>query len=246
MDFKQVARILRSKWRFVFIATLLLTSLAGAYSYLYAQPIYEASAKLILTNGQADETGLSYNQLMANGMLIQTYGEIVRTPRLMEKVVENHPELHATADELAALVTTKTTNNQIMSIVVQDGSYDWAAAVANAVAGVVLTEIPEIIKVNHLFLLDQAAAAPHPEPINTKPEIKTAIAFVLSVVFSAGIVLLRHYLDDRVRSAQELETRLGLRALAALPRVKRSEAYPLIRNVPEEKTGEKAFVTVST
>jgi capsular polysaccharide biosynthesis protein len=221
------------------------TSAAGVYSYELSRPIYEASAKLILTNEQIEAGLIDYNTLMANGMLIQTYGEIVKTPRLMSKVVEAHPELNMTQEQLMAAVSAKTSDNQIMSIVVRNASYARAAEIANDVAGVMVAEIPAIMKMNNVFLLDKAPALPDPEPVNLRPEIKTLIAFLLSWALGIGIALLRHYFDDRIRSARDVEATLGIETLASLPRLKRNEVYPLIGNSAEEKAGEQTQVVVS-
>jgi capsular polysaccharide biosynthesis protein len=245
MEFKQFIGIIKAKWWFIAAVALFLTSAVGVYSYGYTQPVYEASAKLMLTNEQVEGGVINYNTLMANSMLLQTYGDIARTPRLLDKVVHDHPELGMTLSDLIAAVGSRTSDNQIMSIVVRDPSYQRAANIANTVAGVMVKEIPAIMKMNNVFLLDKAPAVPHPVPVNLKPEIKTLIAFILSSMLGIGIVLLREYMDDRIRSARDIERTLGIEALAAMPRMKKVEAYPLIRAEPEDTTAEKAHIAVS-
>jgi capsular polysaccharide biosynthesis protein len=241
MELKQVIRLLKSRMRTIALAVLIGTGAAGAYSVFFIEPVYEASTELILTGGALGREA-DYNALLANGMLIDTYRDIVRTPRLMSKVVQAHPELNRTASDLLAVVISTTTNNQIMSIVVRDHSYEQARRIANAVSEIMVREIPVIMHMDNIALLNPAPEFGHPSPVKPSHTVNAAIGFIFSLLLSVGIVLLREHLRDDIRSAAEIETLTGLRVLVSFSRMKKSEAYPVIRSITEEKARERIDV----
>lgn len=247
MDFKQVLKILKAKALIIVAIVVALTSAVGAYSSLYSKPVYEASAKVILTNDNIEEGVIDYNALLANGMLMQTYADIIKTPRLMNLVAGAYPQFGMTGNELRSIVSIGTSDNQIMTISVRNDSYERAMDVANAVAAVMIAEIPKIMKMDNVLLLDKAPTLPNATPINLSLTMKIAITFVMSLLFSFGIVLLWEYLNDRIRTEEDVEEILGSKPLSVLPRVKKDEIFPVLQmEQASDKPGDRgAYVAVS-
>ncbi len=62
-------------------------------------------------------------------------------------------------------------------------------------------------------------AIPPDQPISPRRLTTVLIALMLSTLFGAGLALFLEYLDDSIRSAEEIENMLGLPALAAIPTI---------------------------
>ncbi len=247
MDLKQVIYVVKSRIWFISIFVLLGMSVSGAASMYLIKPVYEASATLILTRSDEEAASrlVDYNTLLANGMLLETYRDIVKMPGFMEKVLTAHPELNTTAKKLVSMVQVSSSNNQILSIVVRDATYERAAQIANAVSGFLVQEIPKIMKINNVSQLDNAVVQQDPSPVKPSLVVNVALGFIAGFLAAMTIVLLQEYLDDTMKSEQAVEEALGLPVLAIVPKLKKDELLPQLRFTAEEKVGDRAYVAVN-
>jgi capsular polysaccharide biosynthesis protein len=196
----------------------------GIYSYYLITPQYEASAKLIVNQYKDSSSllsGIDVGSINSTIGLIKTYKEIIKTPRLMKIVVREYPGLDVTYGELIGKVSVSSVNEtQVMSISVRDNSYEKAANIANAVAIVFQKSIPGLMKVDNVSVLDKADPKEARGPIAPNPKLNIAVAFMLSLMVGVGISFLLDYLDDTVKTEEDVETLLGLPVLTSIPRFK--------------------------
>ncbi|MGF7046859.1 capsular polysaccharide biosynthesis protein [Paenibacillus sp. DS2015] len=244
MELKQYWLIV--KRRLLLIALIISVSCLsiGIYSYYFITPQYDASAKLIV-NQYKDSSSLipsiDVGSINSTIGLIKTYKEIIKTPRLMKIVVKEYPELGVSYGELISKVNVSSVNEtQVMSISVRDNSYEKAANIANAVAVVFQQKIPELMKVDNVSVLDKADPKELHGPVAPNPKLNIAVAFMLALMFGIGISFLLDYLDDTVKTEEDIENLLGVPVLTSIPRFKetdftdRSSKAPLTSPVGRE------------
>ncbi|HXF43532.1 MAG TPA: polysaccharide biosynthesis tyrosine autokinase [Pyrinomonadaceae bacterium] len=70
---------------------------------------------------------------------------------------------------------------------------------------------------NNISITDYAV--PDPTPVSPRRGLTVFASLILSMFFGIGLALLLEYLDDTVRSTEEVETYLQLPALAAIPTI---------------------------
>lgn len=80
-------------------------------------------------------------------------------------------------------------------------------------------------------------AIPPDEPISPKRLTTVIAALFLSTLFGAGLALFLEYLDDTIHSTEEVETYLGLPALAAIPTIDSMPKRKLLLVGGNEETG---------
>lgn len=223
LDLKDYLKIIRKRVWMIIGIVVLATVTTGIVSYFFMQPVYQASTKLIV-NKSSDQVGLSQvdiNTVNLNIRLIDTYKEIIRTPRIMDKVVSDYPELNITAEQLVDTVKVSSVNNtQVMTLIVQDPSYIRAASIANAVSIVFQEEIPKIMKVDNISLLNEAKEIENPVPVKPNKKLNVAISFVVSLMIALGIAFLLEYLNDQLTTEDEVEQFLGLPTLAMITKMR--------------------------
>lgn len=223
LDLKDYLKIIKKRVWMILSIVVLATVATGIISYFFMQPIYQASTKLIV-NKSSDQVGLSQvdiNTVNLNIRLIDTYKEIIRTPRIMDKVVAEYPHLKMTAEQLVNTVKVSSVNNtQVMTLIVQDPSYARAASIANAVSIVFQDEIPKIMKVDNISLLNEAKDIANPVPVKPNKKLNVAIAFVVSLMIALGIAFLLEYLNDQLTTEEEVEQYLGLPTLAMITKMR--------------------------
>jgi len=228
LELKQYVLIL--KRRLLMILLLVTTSCLsmGLYSSYLLSPQYQASAKLIVN--QYKDSGsllpsIDVGAINSTIGLIKTYKEIIKTPRMMKKVVEQYPELGVTHKELIGKVSVSSVNEtQVMSITVKGSSYQEAANMANAIAIVFQQSVPELMKVDNVSILDQADPLENMGPISPNVKLNVSVAFLLSLMLGVGIAFLLEYLDDTVKSEEDIDSLLQVPVLGAIPTFRENDS----------------------
>lgn len=215
IDLQEVWKILK-KWRtfiiLIIVMTMLLAYLVNAFVF---KPVYASSTQLIVNNKQPNQNGMLTNaDLQMSLNLIETYKEVIMSPRILDKVIKDY-HLPYTVSELQKKISVRTVKlSQVISLTVEDRSPEQAALIANAVAKTFQKEIPLIMSVDNVQIL--AEASPNMQPV--KPRIfqnvllSTLVSFLLSIV----IAFVVEVFDQTFKSEQDVETTLNIPVLGAI------------------------------
>ncbi|BBI31799.1 YveK family protein [Cohnella abietis] len=222
MELKQYwAIVWRRKW-IVLLLVLIGVALTSVYSMYFVDKQFLASTKIIVNQKEyptainQDPRSIDYNI-----NLIKTYKEIIKTPRIMSAVVKQYPDLKISVSDLIDKVSVSTVNGtQVMSVVAMDTSYKRAAQVANAVSQVFQQEIPLLMNVDNVNILNEADVNALSKPHSPNTELNIVLSTVLFLVLGLGLAFLLEYLDDTVRTELDLKVLLELPTFAHIPRVK--------------------------
>lgn len=188
---------------------------------------------------------LDMNQINSNILLINSYKVIISSATIMDKVVQSYPELKVSSEDLMERIKVITTqNSQIITLQIRDSSYKQAMQIVNAIGKVFKDEIPRIMKVDNISILDLARPQLEAQPVSPKVKINIVIAFVASLMLAIGIVLLIEYLDDTIKNEQDIERYLGLTTLGTIQKIKKRDLRQSSRRRSKEKAGEK-YASVS-
>lgn len=228
LDLRDYFRIVKKRAWLIISIMVVVCILAGIYSLYIKTPIYEASTKIIVnqTPTQATSVQLDLNQINTNIQLINTYKEIIKTPAILDIVVKNYPQFNITTEELLKKINVSSVNNtQVMTLVVQDNSYQRAAEIVNAISIVFKQEIPSLFNVQNVSILNEAKVNPPVEPGPVSPNVllNMAIAFIVSLLIGLGISFLLEYLDDTLKTEEDIEKYLGLPTIAMITRLGHDE-----------------------
>ncbi|MBD3920248.1 lipopolysaccharide biosynthesis protein [Paenibacillus sp. PR3] len=245
LDLKLIVSLIRKKLWIVLVIGAIGMAAAGAYSTWFTKPVYQAYTKLIVnsTVAKAGAFQLDLNMINTNLSLINTYKEIIKTPSIMSLVLEKHPEINVTPERLMKGIRFSSVNGtQVVTLYYQDTDYKRAADIVNSVSQVFQLQIPKIMKVDNVYLLDMAD--PNKMPLPVKPDIalNMAIGAVVSVLVGIGLVLLLDYFDDSIRTEDDVQHYLELPALVSVPYMKQGDMTPKQRNQPPQASDAKAGV----
>lgn len=222
MEIIQVWRIITKRIWIIALLVILSVTVTAVTTIFFIKPQYEASTKLIVnksSNGTIDKLDLS--MINSNIQLIKTYKEIIKTPRIMDLVVQQYPELNKTSTELIKDISVNAVNDtQVMTVTARNKSYELAAREVNAVSKVFQNEIPSLMKVDNVSILNEAKLDVIPSPVSPKTDINIALSFIVSLMIGIGIVLLLEHFDDTVKSEQDITEFLDLPTLSVIPVIK--------------------------
>ncbi|WP_309121680.1 Wzz/FepE/Etk N-terminal domain-containing protein [Paenibacillus sp.] len=225
IDVKVYFTMVKRRLWLIVVCVASFTTLAAWYSYQNYVPMYEAHTKLIVNDAsEADPFGRQQMNIGggANSGLIDTYKEVIRTPIIMDKVVQRYPNLGVSSEHLMSAVRVAALNNtQVMIFSIVDYSHERAVLIVNAITDVFQAEIPRISPVNSVVVLTEAKMEADPEPINEKQNTYIVLGFMASLILSVGGVILLDSLDDTLRTEDDIREALGIPTLSSIPKLEK-------------------------
>ncbi|WP_373231270.1 YveK family protein [Cohnella sp.] len=228
MEFVDYFRIIFKRLWLIALIVFISTIVTAYYSDDQYRPVYGATAKLIVSKTSDQD------------QLINTYKEIIRTPAIMDIVVERYPALQISSKQLIRDVQISSLNGtQVMAIFIQDSSYERAAKIVNAVSAVFQSEVRKLVEVNDIKVLNLAnEAEKFALPLNEKSNEATIISFLISILFGIGIALLLEYMDNTIKSESDVLQVFQCSTLAKVAKTKDKRQQRPSSNKSRKKVGE--------
>lgn len=244
MELKQYMQVIRKRLLLITSVVVIVTVLVGIKSFMFTQDVYQANSKLIVSQS-FDVNGtqmMDWSNMQTNIMLINSYKEIIYSSAILNKVVSAYPELNESPASIASKLGVSSANDsQVMNIFANDSTYGHAAGIVNAVSTVFKQEIPKIMKVDNVTILSEADPNAIAYPINRNPLIPVLLAFIVSMMLAVGFVFLLDYLDDTIKSEEDVVSTLELPMLSYISRISKSELKVRRARGVQQKAGEGAY-----
>ena len=219
MTLEDIFRALKKRWLLI-VSVTLMCLIGGSIFVLFfgPEPVYQSSTT-VLVNYRAEETNkLTQSDLTTSQKLVATYNEIIKSATILEPVIKAL-DLDMTADELLKNIGVAQVNDtEIIKITVKNEDPELSRDIANTIANVFSKEISKIMKVDSTSTLDVAKTPT--TPLSQNKVTKIAIAGILGMMISVGLVFVLEYLDRTVKTADETEKLLGVPVLGVIPKSK--------------------------
>lgn len=202
----------------IIILVTLLAVLGGCMYSLYLQkPMYKSSTTIVLTraNDEVENGGITQNDILLNQKLVSTYREIIKSRRILNQVINNlnlNMDYATLGQEISV---TNEKDTELIRISVSDSDPKQAKVIANEIARVFNNEIIEIYSIKNISVIDYAEEATNPYNVNVIKQI--VLAGLCGLVLSFGIVFMMFYFDTTIKNVEEVEDKLGLPLLGAVP-----------------------------
>ncbi|MBF7018352.1 capsule biosynthesis protein CapA [Staphylococcus sp. 18_1_E_LY] len=169
--------------------------------------VYEKKTQPLNFNNKVQE-------IQSNLQLVNTYSEIIKSPRILEKVAKES-NVKYEADALAKMLTvTNQTDTQILNIAIQSKDAKEAERIANNVAKTFQKEIPKIMDVNNVSILSNANNTA--VQVSPKILINAAIGFTSGLVLAIIIMIFRHLTDKRIKNETDVKENLDIPVLGLI------------------------------
>lgn len=216
IDLREYLSIIKKKWFIMAILCAVCVAASTVYSFFIAKPVYQAETTLIVKTEKTEGTNsLSNDQVMVSQKLALTYGEIIKSRKVLDEVIKNL-DLKESNGSLASKISVSTvTDTQIIKVSVQDTNKSNAAKIANEIPKVFAKEAIRIADANGVEVIDKAQTPVNPVSPNKKMNI--LIAGVLGVMIGLFIIFIIEFLNTKIKTPQDIEKELGLPLLGVIP-----------------------------
>lgn len=199
--------LLRKAWLIVLCAVIF-----GIGGYIYTAkcvaPMYRSSVLLYVNNTVQTENdvNISASDLATSQRLVKTYIIILRSDPVMDKVAANLKRstgVELSGSAINGMISAGAENDtEVFRVSVSSTDPVLAAQVANSVAAVAPKEIESVIIGSSAKVVQQAKVAGAPySPNKTR---QAALAAIVGAVLAVAFVLIREFMDVRIKSEEDL------------------------------------------
>lgn len=215
IDILEVAAFIQH-WLWLIVAVgLIFAAITFAVSAFVIKPIYVSTTKIYILSKNDQNDNLTYADTQLSTLLAKDFQELIKSRYVLETIIDKL-ELDEDYEDLAKKITVSNTKDtRIISISVEDDNPRRAQYLANAVREVAAIHIRNVMDIEAVNIVDEANLPILP----TKPEKKkvTAIGFLIGAACITGILVLRYYFDDSIKSSEDVEKYMDLTTLSMIP-----------------------------
>lgn len=223
ISLKDLFATLRKRLNLIIVITILAVMISGIVSYFFLTPIYQVSTQLLVNQAKNEETAYNYSEVQTNLQLINTYNVIIKSPAILD-IVKEELDLDMSTNALNSKITVSSKqDSQVVNIDVQDENPQTALAIANKVADVFQREIVNIMNVDNVTILAKAEADGNLSPVKPQPLLNVAIGLVIGLMAGIGLAFLLEYLDNTIKSEQDVDKYLNIPVLGVIPTIDAQE-----------------------
>lgn len=215
IDLLEVLEIVRQHILVVILVTVLAAAAGFGVSRFLMVPQYEASALMIVNTRQDATANVTSDQINSATKLVSTYSIIIKSDTVLQQII-NNLGLSLTYPQLQDRVTVSAVDDtQVMQITVRSDNPEWARQVCEQITLISPDVILESVEAGSVKLISQAAA--NPDPVSPNVMRNTAVAGLLGLVLTLGVIILREMLDNKIKSEDDVRKYLELPVIGVIP-----------------------------
>lgn len=216
LNIRQYIDIIRKRLWIVALVTIIFTLTSAIINFYILDPVYETSTTLMVNKAKMEQNSvIDYQDVILNQKLVITYGEIVKSRAVLEKVIKEL-KLDIKYEGLLAKITiSPVKDTEIMNIKVLDTNPVLAEKIANKIPQIFTQEVIRITKADSVQVIDKAQIPQ--SPIKPRRLLNMIIAVFIGKMIGLFIIFLMEYLDNTIKTSQDVEKHLELPVIGIIP-----------------------------
>lgn len=220
MELLEYLQIIKKRLWIIAAITFASAFISAIISFFIMKPVYQATATLIISKTPTGGSSqVEYNDLMMYDKLVKTYAELAKSNLIANETISK-TGYNITASQLqSSLTVTPQTDTQIFEIAIKDRDPQRALNLTNTLAEVFQENVKTMMNTSDGVKILDEAQLPR-SPVKPRKLLNVVIAGFLGLMVSLGIVFLMEYLDNTIKTENDVEKYLGLTVLASIPFVK--------------------------
>ena len=232
IDLKALLSRLLDKWWIIALSAIVCAVVFAVYSFMFASPSYEATAKLYVVSSK--DSVINVSDFQISNYLAEDYVEVFKNWHVHERVLDKLG-LDYTYTQLNSMIeVSNPSGTRILCIKATSGSAEEAQLLANTYAEVSKEFISVTMETTEPTTFEEALLPTSPSsPNKTK---NTMVGFILGGLLACAVITVLFMLDDYVRTADDVEKYLGLPVLGVMML---QDEQPTESDEEEEKSHKK-------
>lgn len=214
---QEIINSLIKRWKIIIIISLVFTVLAAIFAFFILKPKYETEIKLFIGKESSSENS-NYNnsEVIMYQNLMQTYSQLVTTDSVIEPAlkVANVP-MNEAGKVIGGISVVQSSTTQILDIKYQSEDKAKLIPIINAITESFIYKATKLIPGSNIQII-QNAQMPN-EPVSPNKTLDIVIGFVLGLIVGIMVALGMEYLDNTIKSKEELEKIMDIPVIGMIP-----------------------------
>lgn len=201
------------------ILIILLFAAIGVFYTLYCiVPKYSSSTTLVLSSSNSSKSemnAITATDITVNSKLVATYSELVKSNKVIRKVIENLGITIEEEDLKKNISVRSVKNTELIEITVINETPENATKIANEMAKVFMDKVKEIYNIENVQIVDEAEVDYTPSNISHKKDVLifAGIGAIIAIIY----VLLKNMLDNTIKTPEDIEGEYNIPVVAQIP-----------------------------
>lgn len=219
MTLLELLQIIRKHLKLCIALPIIFALATAVFSFVALANTYTASVSMyVLANSSETQANTTLStDLSASQMLTNDVSQLIQSERVLNQTAN---QLGMTEQELEKydVEVTSSTTTRLITIEVTGDTPNSAAAIANGLANTTNTVAQEIMDIEAVNVIDQAATPD--EPSGPPRTLYVAAAFLAGIFVAVAIVVVMDMVNTRIRKPEEIEELLEIPVIGKIPTIK--------------------------
>ncbi|WP_204236873.1 Wzz/FepE/Etk N-terminal domain-containing protein [Mammaliicoccus sciuri] len=213
IDLSKLLLILKKNMKYLIILPIVFLALSMVITFVFMTPKYSSSTQ-VLVNQKETDNQIMAQQVQSNLQLVNTYSEIIKSPRILDKVSKNLKGKYSSKEISGMLTVSNQAESQILNIAVENESREAASKVANEIANVFSKDVSKIMNVDNVSILSKADTKGN--QISPQPLVNSVVGIFLGLIVALILIFLKEMLDKRIKTEEDVAEILDLPVLGTI------------------------------
>ena len=215
ISISEIFEALKKRWILIVSITLVATLISGILSFFVIKPTYETSTKVFIGKEESNLEGYNTNDIQMYQKLLQTYAETIKTNEVVQAAINSTNADLSVKDVKDSLTVTPIADTQILQIKYKNNDPEVARSIIENITNEFVILSKELVPNGNVRVIE-AVQLPE-DPVAPNKKMNIAIAFLLGLMVSVGLVFLLEYLDNTFKTKENLERELNIPVLGLIP-----------------------------
>ena len=214
IDLKEIMGLILHNTTIIILAALCAGIFLFTQGKLNRSTIYTSTTKMyVLSRNNLEDTLTGDANVISS--VLEDYQALVTSKEVLEEV-NRRLELGSSYEQLLSQIAiTIPQENKIVQLSVIDANPFKSMEIANTLRDVMDDYMENMMDVK-LFDVVEKAMVGTPTTVD-KAKRNAVLGAVIVACMVIGLIVMRYLIDDRIKTAEEIETKLGLSVLASIP-----------------------------
>ncbi len=213
IDLSKLLLILKKNMKYLIILPIVFLALSMVITFVFMTPKYSSSTQVLVNQKETDNQMMA-QQVQSNIQLVNTYSEIIKSPRILDKVSKNLKGKYSSKEISGMLTVSNQAESQILNIAVENENRETASKVANEIANVFSKDVSKIMNVDNVSILSKADTKGN--QISPQPLVNSVVGIFLGLIVALIIIFLKEMLDKRIKTEEDVAEILDLPVLGTI------------------------------
>ena len=199
-------------WLLILLPIIFLI-ISSIITFFIIMPKYEASTQILVNQAQSQNPVEQQQNVQNTLQQVNTYAEIVTSPRILEKVQKNLNDISNLKNKVEV---QSSAQSQVITINVHANSKNEAEKIANEVTNVYQKEMPEIMDIDNVSILSKANGTA--KKVSPNIPLNLFLGLFLGLIIALLYIFIKELTDTRIKDEQDIEDHLKLPVLGTIKR----------------------------